>query len=105
MSIVYSTDPDSQPQPKPGNDIPAKGQTARIWRDTLRERRKGKTVTVVGNLQHNPAAFERLCAELKKLCGAGGTVRDGEIEIQGDHRERIASHLQQLGYRTKLVGG
>ncbi len=103
MPIVYSTDPDSQPQPKPSNDIPAKGQTARIWRDT--KRRKGKTVTVVGNLQHNPAAFERLCTELKKLCGAGGTVRDGEIEIQGDHRERIAAHLQKLGYKTKFVGG
>ncbi|MBI4314710.1 MAG: translation initiation factor [Chloroflexi bacterium] len=105
MPIVYSTDPNPEPKPaKPAaGDAPAKGQTARIWRDS--KRRKGKTVTVVGNLQHNPAAFERLCAELKKLCGAGGTVRDGEIEIQGDHRERIAAHLQQSGYRTKFVGG
>jgi translation initiation factor 1 len=106
MPIVYSTDPEREPKLKPAvKDTPAKGQVARIWRDTLRERRKGKTVTVVGNLHHDPATFERLCADLKKLCGAGGTVKDGEIEIQGDHREKIAARLQALGYKTKFVGG
>ena len=104
MPIVYSTDPDPEPKPKPaGKDVLAKGQVARIWRDN--KRRKGKTVTVVGNLHHDPVTFERLCAALKKLCGAGGTVRDGEIEIQGDHREKIAARLQALGYKTKFVGG
>ncbi len=103
MPVVYSTDPDSESQPKSAAAIPAKGQTARIWRDS--KRRKGKTVTVVGNLHHDPAAFEKLCTDLKKLCGAGGTVKDGEIEIQGDHRERIAARLQALGYKVKFAGG
>jgi len=103
MPIVYSTDPDSERQPKSAPAIPAKGQTARIWRDS--KRRKGKTVTIVGSLRHDPAAFEKLCADLKKLCGAGGTVKDGEIEIQGDHRERIAARLQALGYKIKFGGG
>ena len=106
MPIVYSTDPEPEPKPKLAvKEAPAKGQVARIWRDTLRERRKGKTVTVVGNLHHDPATFEKLCSDLKKLCGAGGTVKDGEIEIQGDHREKIAARLQALGYKTKFVGG
>ena len=104
MPIVYSTDPDPEPQPR--SDVrhtPAKGQVARIWRDS--KRRKGKTVTVVGGLLHDPATLERLCAELKKHCGSGGTVKEGEIEIQGDHRERVAAYLQKMGYKIKFVGG
>ncbi len=104
MPIVYSTDPEEAPkQQSAKTEFPVKGQMARIWRDS--KRRKGKTVTVVGGLTHNPETFERLCTELKKLCGAGGTVKDNEIEIQGDHRERIATKLQTLGYKTKFVGG
>jgi len=104
MPLVYSTDPDPEPaKPVAKADFPVKGQIARIWRDS--KRRKGKTVTVIGNLHHNPETFERLCTELKKYCGAGGTVRDGEIEIQGDQRERIETKLQALGYKTKMVGG
>lgn len=103
MPIVYSTDPESEPEKKTVKATPAKGQVARIWRDS--KRRKGKTVTVVGNLHHDPATFEKLCTDLKKHCGAGGTVKEGEIEIQGDHREKIAARLQALGYKTKFVGG
>jgi len=107
MPIVYSTDPDldPKPDPKPATQPPpsASRQTARIWRDS--KRRKGKTVTVVGGLKHDPATLEKLCTELKKHCGAGGTVREGEIEIQGDHREKVAARLQALGYKTKPVGG
>jgi translation initiation factor 1 len=46
-----------------------------------------------------------LSRELKQVCGTGGTVRDGVIEIQGDHRTQIAEKLKSLGYRTKFVGG
>jgi translation initiation factor 1 len=65
--------------------------------------RGGKTVTVVRGL---PAAdLDKRVSELKRLCGAGGTVRDGAIEIQGDHRDRIAERLQAMGYKVKLAGG
>lgn len=65
--------------------------------------RGGKTVTVVRGL---PAAgLETQIASLKRLCGAGGTLRDGVIEIQGDHRERIAERLRGDGYTVKLAGG
>ena len=101
---VYSTDPDPIPptvSPDPGP--PPKQQTARIWRDS--KRRKGKTVTVIGGLQHDPATFEDLLKTLKKSLGAGGTFKDGEIEIQGDHREAVAAFFQRLGYKVKAVGG
>jgi translation initiation factor 1 len=104
MPIVYSTDPEDEPANKPTPKEPSvKSQAVRIWRDN--KRRKGKTVTVVGGLQHNPATLEKICTELKKTCGAGGTVKDSEIEIQGDHRERIAAKLQAMGYKTKFAGG
>ncbi|MBK9942113.1 MAG: translation initiation factor [Kouleothrix sp.] len=104
--LVYSTDPTPAPEP----DAPAAAtypsaarQTARIWRDS--KRRRGKTVTVVAGLQHDPATLEALLKRLKQLCGAGGTLKDGEIEIQGDHRERVAAALAALGYTIKHVGG
>ena len=50
-------------------------------------------------------ALEARLSELKKMCGAGGTLRDDAIEIQGDHRDRLAERLRALGYRVKLAGG
>jgi translation initiation factor 1 len=74
----------------------------RVWRD--RKRRRGKTVTVVAGVE--PARREELAGTLKRHCGSGGTVQDdGTVEIQGDHRERIAAKLGALGYRVKLAGG
>jgi translation initiation factor 1 len=81
----------------------AAGQTARIWRDS--KRRRGKTVTVIGGLNHDPATLEALLKKLKQQCGAGGALKDGELEIQGDHRERIATALAGMGYKIKHVGG
>ena len=104
--LVYTTDPDPQPEPTPESESAypsAKQQTARIMRD--RKRRAGKTVTVVSGLRHDPATLEALLKTLKHQCGAGGTRKGDEIEIQGDHRERVAAVLVAMGYKTKLVGG
>jgi translation initiation factor 1 len=104
--LVYSTDPEWQRRQgltPPGAPPSADRQTARIWRDS--KRRRGKTVTVIGGLQHDPATLAALLKRLKEHCGAGGTLRDGELEIQGDHRQRIAASLADLGYRIKHVGG
>ncbi|WP_069803299.1 translation initiation factor [Thermogemmatispora onikobensis] len=70
-----------------------------------RAQRGGKTVTVIRGLPVSQAGLETLARDLKRLCGAGGTVKDGTIEIQGDHRDKILAHLQQLGYRAKRAGG
>ena len=105
-TLVYTTDPEPTPEPAPAAEQTtsgAAGQTARIWRD--RKRRRGKTVTVVGGLRHDPATLEALLRTLKQQCGAGGTIKDGELEIQGDHRERVAAALAALGYKIKHVGG
>ena len=73
----------------------------RIFRD--RGGRNGKVVTVVRGL---PAReLEERAADLKRLCGAGGAVKDGTVEIQGDHRERIAEKLRSAGHTVKLAGG
>jgi len=85
--------PSSPPVPNDG--------VVRIFRD--RSGRNGKAVTVIRGL---PARdVEERAAELKRLCGAGGAVKDGAVEIQGDHRERIAARLRGLGYTAKLAGG
>ncbi len=100
---VYSTEPEPEKVVFQPAFPSANKQTARIWRDS--KRRKGKTVTVISGLQHDPATFEEILRGLKKLCGAGGTFKAGEIEIQGDQRETIKTRLAEMGYKVKLVGG
>jgi translation initiation factor 1 len=75
----------------------------RLFRD--RGGRNGKTVTVIRGLPERGDALGARAAELKRLCGAGGGVKDGAVEIQGDHRERVATRLRELGYTVKLAGG
>jgi translation initiation factor 1 len=105
---VYSTEHGRLAPPERRRDTPSPpGPRApddgvvRIFRD--RSGRNGKVVTVIRGL---PAAdLAQRAAELKRLCGAGGAIKDGAVEIQGDHRERIAETLGVLGYRVKLAGG
>ncbi len=62
-------------------------------------------MTVVHGLPERGPALEARLSEMKRLCGAGGTLKDGVVEIQGDHRERLAARLRALGYTGKLAGG
>ena len=111
--IVYSTDsafekrcercgsyPCRCPQPK---SLPPQQQTAALYRD--RKGRGGKTVTVIRELQLTPEDRTTLAKKLKKMCGSGGAVKGSDIEIQGDHRDKLAGILQKMGYKTKFVGG
>ena len=70
-----------------------------------REVRNGKPCTVVLGLPMNAAELQAFAKKLKQGCGSGGTAKDGAIEIQGDHRERIVEVLQAAGYEVKLAGG
>jgi len=83
--------------------LPPQEQTASIRRET--KGRGGKTVTVVYGLQLSAEDAKELARQLKQACGTGGTVKEDAIEIQGDHREKIAARLRQLGYKTKFTGG
>jgi translation initiation factor 1 len=67
--------------------------------------RGGKGVTVITGIPGDEAALEVLATRLKKLCGAGGAVKDGVIEIQGDHRDRLVTELCKLGLEAKRSGG
>lgn len=83
---------------------PARGDgIVRVSRD--RKGRRGKTVTVITGLPGGPAELAQVAATLKKLCGSGGTVSGETVEIQGDHRDRVAAKLTELGHRVKLAGG
>ena len=82
---------------------PPRDGVVRLFRE--RGGRHGKTVTVIHGLPERGPALAARLSELKRLCGAGGTERDSVLEIQGDHRERLAEHLRTLGYRVKLAGG
>lgn len=73
-----------------------RGRTVRILID--RKGRKGKTVTLVTGLRHNPDTMRDLAHILKERCGTGGTVKEGNIELQGDQRERAKAELEKLNY-------
>ncbi len=108
--LVYSSDsgqihnratPSAKPPAaNPASKLPDDG-VVRLFRE--KGKRGGKTVTVIRGLPPKDLAARAL--ELKRMCGAGGTQRDGAVEIQGDHRERIAERLRTLGYNVKIAGG
>ena len=75
----------------------------RVGRET--KGRAGKGVTTVTGLPLSASDLETLAARLKKRCGSGGTVREGVIEIQGEHRETIVAELGKLGWPAKKSGG
>ena len=67
--------------------------------------RGGKGVTVITGLPLDTTQLDELATRLKRLCGAGGAVKDGRIEIQGDHRDRLVTELSRLGFEAKRSGG
>lgn len=76
-----------------------KGRTVRVFLET--NGRKGKTVTVISGLQHNPQTMDEISRMLKQYCGAGGTVKEGNIEVQGNHCEKIKAKLRQMNYSIR----
>lgn len=104
--LVYTSDPEeakrlreSAKMPEAKDTPPAK-QTIRVGVD--RKRRKGKTVTMAIGFQLTPASLDSLARKLKQRCASGGSSGNGEIEIQGDHVQRIRETLEAEGYRVKV---
>lgn len=83
--------------------VPTDGSRVRVSREVAG--RSGKGVSVITGLPLGDEALDALAAQLKKSCGAGGAVKDGRIEIQGDHRDRLVAELVKLGYGAKRSGG
>jgi translation initiation factor 1 len=107
--LVYSTDGGDRRKDTPkrrasaersGPQLPDDG-VVRVFRE--KGGRGGKVVTVVRGLPAADAAA--VAGDLKRQCGTGGAVKDGAVELQGDHREKVATRLEAKGYRVKLAGG
>jgi translation initiation factor 1 len=84
-------------------DLPPNQQNLKV--QASRKGRGGKTVTVISGFQTQPETLAALLKQLKTQCGAGGTVKENEIEIQGDHSQKLVQVLTGLGYKAKVSGG
>ena len=82
---------------------PSRDGVVRVGRET--KGRAGKGVTVVMGLGLDDAALAQIAKQLKTACGSGGTVKDGAIEVQGDHRDRVVAELEKAGWKVKRSGG
>lgn len=113
-SLVYSSDSGrisprcSQPVAKcrcqKQTNAPPKGDgVVRVGRET--KGRKGKGVTLINGVPLPPEELKKLAKELKQKCGTGGTLKDGVIEIQGDHRDVLLELLKSKGWTVKRSGG
>jgi translation initiation factor 1 len=108
--LVYSTEDgdhrrDAKQKPRSGAgrsgpQLPDDG-VVRVFRE--KGGRGGKTVTVVRGLPRGDV--QSVASDLKRHCGTGGSVKEGAVEIQGDHREKAAARLRSRGYTVKLAGG
>jgi translation initiation factor 1 len=108
--LVYSTDPDLRRKIEEGQNsasktdvinLPPEKQQIKISLQT--KGRRGKQVTLIQGFQHDSGTLNELARTLKQFCGAGGTVKGQDIEIQGDNKKLVAEKLQQLGYKVKSI--
>jgi translation initiation factor 1 len=105
--IVYSTNPDFHyDESGKGSEkatLPPQQQMLYVWKDS--KARKGKTVTLIKGFVGTTTDLEALSVEIKRSCGTGGSVKNGEIIIQGDFRDKVLDLLTVKGYKSKKAGG
>ncbi len=103
--IVYSTvDGDLREAPDRGlRERRADGDRVKVRREVAG--RRGKAVTTISGVPVDEAGLKQLAGKLKKRCGVGGSIKNGVIEIQGDHRDVVVQMLEDEGYRPVLAGG
>ncbi len=80
-------------------EIAREQQSVKIYTDS---RRYGKTVTVIEGIDDNDIDINDLAKKLKNKCAAGGTAKDGKIELQGDHKKKVKEALESMGFKTEV---
>lgn len=103
--LVYSTEsgrikPENKKTTAP---VPHPDSVVKLQKES--KGRGGKGVTLITGIPLAEAALKQLAKELKQVCGTGGTVKDGVIEIQGEQRQRLKPELEKKGYKVKIAGG
>ena len=101
--VLRNASPAAHTHTAPAAAAQGAGARVRVGREVAG--RGGKGVTVISGLTLDAAQLEELAARLKRLCGAGGAVKHGRIEIQGDHRDRLVAELCRQGIPAKRSGG
>ena len=102
--LVYSTESGKiSPDKRKKQAILPNDGIVRLMRQT--KGRKGKGVTLITGVALDNVALKKLAKSLKQKCGSGGSVKNGVIEIQGDHRDTLEQELGNLGYKVKRAGG
>jgi translation initiation factor 1 len=115
MGIVYSTGvgricpgcrrPQAQCACKTAAGAAARANAGKVRVSRQTQSRAGKAVTLISGLPLDDAQLATLARELKRQCGSGGTVKDGAIEIQGEHRDAVVAELLRRGFDAKRSGG
>ena len=104
VNVVYSTNPDFNYQTNNQEEaatLPPAKQNLKIQLD--KKARAGKQVTLITGFAGKSDDLETLSKLLKNLCGSGGSAKDGEVIIQGDHRDKILKYFTEKGYRAKTI--
>ena len=101
--LVYSTETGRIKETEPTSRTYDGDGILRIRRET--SGRKGKGVTTISGFDLSDADLKTMAKNLKQKCSTGGTVKEGVIEIQGDHRDKLKAELGKLGHSVKLAGG
>lgn len=105
LGMVYSTNPDFEytvQESEQAETLPPEKQNLRVWLD--RKQRGGKQVTLIKGFVGSEEDLSELARMLKSRCGVGGSAKDGEIIIQGNHRDRVVELLIAAGYKCKKAG-
>lgn len=104
LSFAYSTNPDYKPEEEDISVESKQPNKQNLLVTFEKKHRGGKSVTLIKNYVGSIDEMELLCKKIKTKCGVGGSVKDGEILIQGNIKQKIGDLLQEWGYKVKVSG-